>query len=100
VLFDDIGETAILGILVGGTALAIVTSLAIKLIDRRRGALANQPIDRAGQMAWQMPPLAQLAPARMTLLGKVWMVVLRGYLAIAAGMVLIRIIRLAVIGQA
>jgi len=100
VLFGDIDETTILGIVAGGTALAMVTSLAIKLIDRRLGAVANQPIDRSGQMAWQMPPLAQLPPARMTLPGTVWMVILRGYLVIAAGLVLIRIIRLAVIGQA
>ena len=35
-----------------------------------------------------MPPLEQLAPAQLTLLSQTWLIVLRGYLLIAAGLVL------------
>jgi hypothetical protein len=46
-----------------------------------------------------MLPLAELAPARMTPLTRIWMVVLRGYLVLAGGLVLVRIIQLAVAGS-
>ena len=44
---------------------------------------------------WRMPPLRELSPMRMTPLTRIWMVVLRGYLVVAAGLVLVRIIELA-----
>jgi hypothetical protein len=47
---------------------------------------------------WRMPPLNQLPPARLTALERIWLIVLRGYLLIAAGLVLIRIVMLATIG--
>ena len=43
-----------------------------------------------------MPPLAELAPARLTPLSRAWLIVLRVYLVVAAGMVLTRIILLAI----
>jgi hypothetical protein len=42
-----------------------------------------------------MPPLDQLPPARLPLASRVWMIVLRGYLVIAGGLVLFRIFQLA-----
>jgi hypothetical protein len=45
-----------------------------------------------------MPPLDELAPARFTVLNRIWMIVLRAYLIIAAGLVLLRIFRLATSG--
>jgi hypothetical protein len=95
VLFPDMGEAAILAILGGGTALALAGA-AIYVFQRRRGAA--EPIDRANQATWRMPPLSKLFPARMTPLTRIWMVVLRGYLLIAGGLVLVRIVQLA-IGQ-
>jgi hypothetical protein len=41
-----------------------------------------------------MPPLDQLPPARLTVLDRTWLIVLRGYLVIAAGLVLVRIVLL------
>jgi hypothetical protein len=43
-----------------------------------------------------MPPLDQLPPARLTTLNRVWLIVLRAYLVVAAGLVLIRIVTLAI----
>ena len=64
---------------------------------RRTGAIA-EPIDRSGQSIWRMPPLGQLAPARLTPLTRIWMVVLRFYLIVAGGLVLVRIVQLATAG--
>jgi hypothetical protein len=45
--------------------------------------------------AWRMPPLDQLAPAKLSLAAKTWMGVLRLYLVVAGGLVLFRIVMLA-----
>jgi hypothetical protein len=45
-----------------------------------------------------MPPLAQLPPRQLTTLNRVWLVVLRAYLIVAAGLVLVRIVTLATSG--
>ena len=48
---------------------------------------------------WRMPPLEQLPPAKLSLAAKTWMGVLRLYLVVAGGMVLYRIVMLAIGGQ-
>lgn len=96
VLFPQIGEREILGILLGATGLALIASLFVKRYERRRH---NTPLpstlpsvdDKAG---WTMPPLAELPALKLTLLNRVWMMVLRGYLLVAAGLVLVRIVTL------
>jgi hypothetical protein len=45
-----------------------------------------------------MPPLTELPPARLTTLSRTWLIVLRGYLVVAAGLVLVRIGQLATAG--
>jgi hypothetical protein len=47
---------------------------------------------------WRMPPLEELAPARLSFAARAWMLVLRAYLVLAGGLVLVRIVTLA-IGQ-
>ena len=41
---------------------------------------------------WRMPPLEELAPAKLSLAAKLWMGVLRLYLVVAGGLVLMRIV--------
>ncbi len=43
-----------------------------------------------------MPPLAELPPSELSYASKIWMGVLRAYLVIAGGLVLLRIVSLAV----
>ena len=43
-----------------------------------------------------MPPLSELPPARLTLLNRTWMIVLRAYLFVAAGLLLFKIVQLAI----
>ena len=47
---------------------------------------------------WRMPPLDRLPPARLSPLSRIWMIVLRGYLVVAGGLVLLRIFQLATVG--
>jgi Mn2+/Fe2+ NRAMP family transporter len=100
VLFPELDEKWIIGVLAGGTALAIVTTLLAspdRLIGRGSGDITPQPI-AVEVNAWRMPPLDQLPAARLSTTSRIWMIVLRGYLIIAAGLVLLRIFELATVG--
>ncbi|MDU1670594.1 MAG: NRAMP family divalent metal transporter, partial [Bradyrhizobium sp.] len=93
VLFPEAtDETVILSLLGGGTVLALVAAVM-------SGALGRKPADSANlaeREHWRMPPLHRLPPARLAAGSKLWMLVLRGYLIVAAGLVLVRIAQLAV----
>jgi Mn2+/Fe2+ NRAMP family transporter len=96
VLFPGMSETAILVILGGGTLFAIVIAAALLVIPREDQAVWR---DSFGRMMWRMPPLDHLPPARMTPLTRMWLAVLRCYLVVAGGLVLWRIVELAVAGR-
>ncbi|MGB6451175.1 MAG: NRAMP family divalent metal transporter [Steroidobacteraceae bacterium] len=87
---------AIAGIVAGGIALGATVLL---LRHRRRREAQRVPVAHAAAAGWQMPPLAELPPLRMTALTRLWMIVLRGYLVVAAGLVLVRIVQLALAGH-
>ncbi|WGS21479.1 MULTISPECIES: Nramp family divalent metal transporter [unclassified Bradyrhizobium] len=102
VLFPDLGEEWILGILIGGSLLALVLTAAVKLYEmssRRNAVFRFKPYQlRLSRNSWRMPPLDQLPKARLGALSRIWMIVLRGYLVVAAGLVLLRIVQLATVG--
>ena len=98
VLFPDMGESVILGILVGGSVLTIVTAIAVSALGRKTRDDKSVAWDPALRLIWRMPPLDELPVARMTLLSRIWMFVLRGYLLVAGGLVLFRIFQLATVG--
>jgi Mn2+/Fe2+ NRAMP family transporter len=100
VLYPDISDTVILGILIGGSAVGLAAAVGVALVQRRRktGSENAGSIFPAVNMArekWRMPPLDQLPPARLSLASRIWMIVLRGYLIVAGGLVLFRIFQLA-----
>jgi NRAMP (natural resistance-associated macrophage protein)-like metal ion transporter len=100
VLFPGISGPQILGVLIGGGGLAIALTAAVVIIQRRRGgADPTRRVPVADREAWRMPSLEKLAPAQLTLLSQTWLIVLRGYLLIAAGLVLARIAELIVAGH-
>ncbi len=108
VLFPSLDVGAMLGTpfrrRFASVALGVVVAVAVVLMRRRRSASADRALDpaRIAQPAaesWQMPPLGALPPLRMTPLTRLWMIGLRGYLAVAAGLVLVRIVELAVGGR-
>ena len=100
VLFPDMGVQWIVGVLAGGSALAAAATIAVKIFESRGGkpAVDIQRAERVDADEWRMPPLDRLAPARLSTLSRIWMIVLRAYLVVAAGLVLIRIFQLAIAG--
>jgi Mn2+/Fe2+ NRAMP family transporter len=100
VLFPGITQAQILGVLVGGSVLAAALALGVKAYEQRR----KRSVPRTGVRdyapelhdTWRMPPLDTLPPAQLTLLSRAWMLVLRGYLVVAAGLLLVKLVQLAI----
>jgi hypothetical protein len=97
VLFPEIGDRQILGVLIGGSVLAAALALGVKAYERLQKTPAPMVVRYAPELRdeWRMSPLDTLPPARLTLLSRVWMLVLRGYLVIAAGLLLVKLVQLA-----
>jgi NRAMP (natural resistance-associated macrophage protein)-like metal ion transporter len=101
VLYPDISDTVILSILIGGSVAGLIVALGVSIAQRRLKGLEPESTgskSRAVNVAddkWRMPPLEQLQPARLSLASRIWMIVLRGYLIAAGGLVLLRIFQLA-----
>ena len=96
VMFPDAtNETVILAILGGGGLLAVLIALAT-LLAKGMGGKTVMPIKNADPVLrnnWRMPPLEALPPARLSLVARNWMFVLRAYLVLAGGLVLVRIVK-------
>ena len=98
VLYPEISREMIIEILVAGGAATVATFVAVSGF-RRRGRAVNAPDDRLLlRDSWRMPPLDTLPPRRLSLLDRSWLTVLRAYLLLAAGLVLVRIVTLATAG--
>ncbi|MGH8327352.1 MAG: divalent metal cation transporter, partial [Steroidobacteraceae bacterium] len=113
VVDPDLGAGAIAAVLAGGAlAGVVIAGLYLARADRtrrHRDETSPPPVSRQSRSKpsscihraaaksapeWRMPPLGALEPPRVTPLTRVWMMVLRGYLIVAAGLVLWRIVRL------
>jgi Mn2+/Fe2+ NRAMP family transporter len=101
VLYPDISDTVILSILIGGGVVGLAAALGVSFAQRR---LSTAEPEKSGSISdavsfateeWRMPPLERLAPVRLSLASRIWMIVLRGYLIAAGGLVLLRIFQLA-----
>jgi hypothetical protein len=77
---------------------AAAFSVAIASGFAGRAGSAHMPLERRLRDLWRMPPLQALPPARLSTLSRIWMIVLRVYLILAGGLVLVRIIMLAANG--
>jgi NRAMP (natural resistance-associated macrophage protein)-like metal ion transporter len=99
VLFPDAtNEQVILGIM-GGGVLAAIAALVIMALSKDGGIESSTEEAAAETMSrdtWRMPPLAQLAPAKLSLAAKTWMGALRLYLVVAVALVLFRVVMLAI----
>ncbi len=92
VLFPDISAHLMVAVLAGGAAAGLVFALPPFIKALRTPARRFAPGVRE---SWQMPALGSLGRVRMTPLTRLAMVALRGYLVIAGGLVLVRILTLA-----
>jgi Mn2+/Fe2+ NRAMP family transporter len=94
VLYPDISGETIIAILIGGSLAALVIYLTFGGV-RRPVEPTVEPTGGWLRDTWRMPPLVELPPRQLTTLNRIWLVVLRGYLIVAAGLVLVRIVQLA-----
>jgi NRAMP (natural resistance-associated macrophage protein)-like metal ion transporter len=95
VLYPSITSTQIVAILVVGTILAVAAGVWMSVGRAGRLQSVRTKRARAQRDTWQMPPLEELPSAHLTPLSRIWLIVLRGYLIIAGGLVLVRIAQLA-----
>jgi Natural resistance-associated macrophage protein len=100
VMFPAITATQIIAIVAGCAAVAVtaVCWLGIQGI-RRRGRSGPSDADgfvQADRMMWRMPPLAELAVPKITGARRVGLIALRGYLAVAMVMVVLKVVLMAV----
>ena len=104
-LYPDISETQIEGILAGGSILAVIVAIGARFAEPAvvptkpalDSIVPTEQIARERNI-WRMRPLGELPPMRLTMLSRIWLIVLRGYLIVAAGLVLARIVQLATVG--
>jgi hypothetical protein len=102
VLFPDMDAQWMIAILVGGSILGLLMTVDANFNEWSQMPIMARP-KPATQKAnvynnWRMPPLDTLPPAKLSLTSRVWMIVLRGYLVLAGGLVLVRIFQLAIAG--
>ncbi len=95
VLFPNAtGAKTIVALLIGGgLAAAAVAFAPVAFGPKPTDAPPAATLDPS---VWRMPPLAALPPTKMSLAAKTWMAALRLYLVVAGGLVLVRIVMLAV----
>jgi hypothetical protein len=94
VLYPEICGETIIAVLVGGSLAGLVIYVIFGGIRQSVGARL-EVAPRAMRNTWRMPPLDELPPRGLTPLNRVWLLVLRAYLIVAAGLVLVRIVTLA-----
>jgi hypothetical protein len=94
VLFPRITAGQIAAIMAGGGIVAAAVALGV-FWGAGRGTAAAPILARRERDAWRMAPIGELPPGRMTPLNRAWMIILRGYLLVAGGLVLVRIVQLA-----
>ena len=92
VLFPSITSGQIIAILIVGMVLTAIGGLAMMVIGRRsRDHSSAEIVDRSGREHWRMPPLAKLPPAHLSMRRRLWLGVLRAYLAAALIMAVIKV---------
>jgi Mn2+/Fe2+ NRAMP family transporter len=99
VVFTGLPSAAILAILGGGTVLAVLAGVFMAVYRRLRPQAATTqaaPRDTEDRATWRMPPLSLLARPKLSVGHRLGLSVLRGYLVLAVGMVVVRVVQLAV----
>ena len=97
VLFPGITDTHILGILGAGVVATVLSAIGVKVYEKSHGIHPVTEVmhDKSMRSTWRMPPVSELAPAQISLLNRLWMIVLRAYLVVAAGMLIFKMFQLA-----
>jgi NRAMP (natural resistance-associated macrophage protein)-like metal ion transporter len=92
----DVGWLFI-GLTIGLAAAGLITMLVLRIVARRSGVPIMEPpptMGRLEKMSWRMPPLALLKPVKWSPGIRVGVLALRGYLVLAAVLLLVKAIQL------
>lgn len=103
VLFGRVSSTQVITILGVGAGAAAAAAAAMiarawrrkRAISRGAAGVADPAIDRSGKETWRMPPLAMLAPVRMSLSRRVAMAAMWIYLGVVIMLVTGRVTEIA-----
>lgn len=99
VMFPNISSETVISILMGGSLLGLAIAVAVQVIKKKDNtqheSLISGHNDPNAKYNWHMPALDLLTPMKLSVKNKVWMGVLRGYLVIAMGIVIFKVIQLA-----
>ena len=96
VLFPSISAAAIIAILAGGSAIAVLAGIGLLLYRRVHPAARTlPPLDRSLRPTWRMPPLTLLTRPELSATRRIGLTVLRTYLLIAMILVIVRVVQLA-----
>lgn len=101
-VFPDISSKAIIAILVGGMALFAAAFAGTQWM-RRAGRPGHDgeasgrvgATELANRHSWRMPPLDELPPPLLTFSTRLWMGSMRGYLVVAVGLVVVKVVQMA-----
>jgi NRAMP (natural resistance-associated macrophage protein)-like metal ion transporter len=101
VVFPGLTSTAILAILGLGTGVAVLAGSVLVLRRHRRPGQtpATAAVEVHQRASWRMPPLVLLTRPQLSAGRRLGLAVLRGYLVIAVGMVIVRVVQLALAGH-
>jgi Mn2+/Fe2+ NRAMP family transporter len=88
-LFSTFGTVQILWTLGVGLAGALGVGIWLALIHPEDRGSTQMTIEQ--KAAWRMPPLSELTPAKLSLLNRVWLIILRAYLVGAVGLVIYKV---------
>jgi Mn2+/Fe2+ NRAMP family transporter len=99
VIFPSITGSQIAAILMAGCIAAGALTAWARLASPSHASNLVENVNsspmKSDAATWRMPPLNELPSAQLTSLSRTWLIVLRAYLFVAAGLVLVRIISLA-----
>ena len=97
VLFPDITGAQIVDVLGAGTGIGVFFALAVTLRRvRAHGGLTAESVKRQNRQTWRMPPLHLLNRPALSWPRRVGLITLRGYLLVAFGLVIVKVVEVAV----
>ncbi|MFC3650778.1 NRAMP family divalent metal transporter [Dyella humi] len=94
VLYPSITSAQIIGVLIGGGVLALAIAITFWVLHLRRPTATVPESVAVDKAHWRMPPLSKLPPAQMSMRRRIWLGVLRAYLAAALILAIVKVVQL------
>ena len=98
-VYPDLSGETIVAMLIAGASASALGYAVIRFMQRRENMGQQQAKDNGDAVVareqWRMPPLDMLPAPRLSFSTRVWMGALRGYLAIAVGLVIVKVVQMA-----